>query len=218
MHSKCGRTCEVMVGRPKEIAKEYQGYTTRDAILAAAEKLAGERGASGIKIREIAWLVGIEPASIYKHFKGQGAVLTALIGESLVEEHQLLDLPEELNGEAAIRELNRRTTRYLASKRGIVSLSLDDFAKAHDPTREAFDENEPIIVRGLDIEAELISRHLGLGALGRKKLGQLAIARRSMILVFLSVTWLHGKEVDEERKAEIVEMVSAFMLGLKSQY
>lgn len=87
-----------------------------------------------------------------------------------------------------------------------------------DPTRDAFDENEAIIVCGLDIEAELISRHLGLSKLGRKKLGQIAIARRSMILVFLSITWLNGKEVDEEREAEITDMVSAFLLGLQSQY
>ena len=207
-----------MVGRPKDIAQEYEGFATRDAILAAAEKLAGERGASGLKIREIARLVGIEPASIYKHFKGLGAILTALIGESLAEEHQLLKLPEELGGEAAIRELNRRTTRFLAARKGIVSLSLDDFAKAHDPTRDAFDENEAIIVHGLDLEAELISGHLGLSKLGRKKLGQIAIARRSMILVFLSVTWLNGKEVDEERESEITDMVSAFLLGLQSQY
>ncbi|WP_170416156.1 TetR/AcrR family transcriptional regulator [Ruegeria atlantica] len=207
-----------MVGRPKDIAREYEGFTTRDAILAAAEKLAGERGASGLKIREIARLVGIEPASIYKHFKGLGAILTALIGEALAQEHLLLDLPEGVNGEAAIRELNKRTTRYLAARKGIVSLSLDDFAKAHDPTRDAFDENEAIIVQGLDIEAELISRHLGLGKLGRKRLGQIAIARRSMILVFLSVTCLNGKEVDEQREAEIADMVSAFLLGLQSQY
>ena len=207
-----------MVGRPKDISKEYEGYTTRDAILDAAEKLAGERGASGIKIREIARLVGIEPASIYKHFKGQGAILTALIGEALVEEHLLLELPEELIGEAAIRELNLRTTHYLAAKKGIVSLSLDDFAKAHDPTREAFDDNEAIIVQGLDTEAELLSRHLGLGSLGREKLGKIGIARRSMILVFLSVEWLNGREVDEDKKNEIAEMVSAFLLGLPSQY
>lgn len=206
-----------MVGRPKDISKEYEGFTTRDAILDAAEKLAGQKGASGIKIREVARLVGIEPASIYKHFKGQGAILTALIGDSLAEEHLLLDLPETLKGEAAIRELNRRTTHYLADKKGIVSLSLDDFAKAHDPTREAFDENEAVIVRGLDIESELLSHHLGLGALGREKLGKIAIARRSMILVFLSVEWLNGREVDEHRKAEIAEMVSMFLLGLPSQ-
>ena len=120
-------------------------------------------------------------------------------------------------GEAAVRELNRRSTHHLASRKGIVSLSLNDFAEANSPSRNAFDENEAEIVRGLDIETELLRHHLGLEALDRAKLGQIAIARRSMILVLLSVTWLNGREVDDQRETEIADMASKFLLGLPSQ-
>lgn len=206
-----------MAGRPRKIAKEFEGHTTRDAILIAAEKLCGEQGPSGLKIREIARRVGIEPASIYNHFQGLSGVLSALIKGSILEQCELLKLPEELQGEAAIREICIRTTRYMMERKGIVRLSLNDFAEVHIHDPNAFDENEALIVKYLDIESELISRHLGLGHLGRAKLGQIAIARHSMIMVYLSVTWLNNREVDEAREAEIIELVSALILGLPTQ-
>ena len=206
-----------MAGRPRKISEEFKGYTTRDAILAAAEKLCGEQGTSGLKIREVARRVGIEPASIYNHFNGLDGLLASLISEALAEEHKLLDLPQGLHGSEAIQELNRRTTRFLADRKGIVRLCLNDFAEVHDQNPNAFDDNEALIVRGLDIESDLIGRHVGLQALGRAKLGQIAIARRSMILVYLSVTWLNKREVDAVREREIVDLVSAFVLGLSSQ-
>lgn len=207
-----------MAGRPRQISEEFENLTTRDAILQAAEELAASVGPSGMKIREIARRVGIEPASIYNHFKGLGGVLSTLIHESLAEEYDLLDFPDDLIGEEAIREFNRRSTCYLAARKGIVSLSLNDFAEANSPGRIALDANEEGIVRGIDKEAEMFRKHLGLNAPDRAELGQIAIARRSMILVLLSMTWLNGREVDERREAEVAEIVSKFLLGLRSQY
>lgn len=206
-----------MAGRPRKIANEFKDYSTRDAILVAAEELCGTNGPSGLKLREIARRVGIEPASVYNHFKGLSGILTALIGEALEEEHKLLVPPDGVQGADAIRALCLQSTRYLASRKGIVRLSLNDFAEVHDTNPNAFDDNEATIVAGLDVESELLAKHLGLGALGRRKLGQIAISRRSMILVLLSVTWLNGWEVDDNRISEISDLASAFLLGLPSQ-
>ncbi len=206
-----------MAGRPREIAEQYAGRSTREAILLAAEELAGEVGPTDLKLREIARRVGIEAASIYNHFKGITGLLAELVNESLQEEHKLLALPPGLVGEDAIRELNRRTTSYLSQRKGIVSLSLIDFAEANSKTRTAFDENQSVIVKGLDVEANLIGLHLGLQRLGRAKLGQIAISRRSMILTLMSQTWLNKREVTKAREKEIANLVSAFVLGLPSQ-
>ena len=183
----------------------------------AAEEICGERGPSGLKLREIARRVGIEPASIYNHFSGLGGVLSAVVKQSLVEEAALLNLPKELNGAAAIRELCFRTTTFLAQRKGIVRLALNDLAEVHDENPNAIDENEPQLVRLFDLEAALLAQHLKLGHLKRSKLGEIVVARRSMELTLLSLTWLNGREADEERIWEVSELVTAFMLGLPTQ-
>ncbi len=207
-----------MAGRPRKIAAEFAEYSTRDAILIAAEELCGEQGPSGFKLREIARRVGIEPASIYNHFQGLGGVLSTLINESLAEEEELLTLPSEMRGEAAIRELILRTTRYFSARKGIVRLSLNDFAEVHEQVPNAFDVNEAQIIRILDLESALLADHLGLGKLGRRRLGEIATCHRAMVFTLLSMTWLNRRETDEARVQDIASLVSAFILGLPSQY
>ncbi|MES0880481.1 TetR/AcrR family transcriptional regulator [Roseibium sp. SCP14] len=206
-----------MAGRPRKIAAEYAEYSTREAILIAAEELCGEQGPSGFKLREIARRVGIEPASIYNHFQGLGGILSALIEEALTRETALLDFPEDLQGDAAIRELCLRSTRFFSERKGIVRLTLNDFAEVHDLEPNAFDKNEALIVHMLDLESEVIRRHLDLTGLSRRKLGEIAVSRRSMILSLLALTWLNKRETDAARVAEISDLASAFMLGLPSQ-
>ncbi|KIC11519.1 hypothetical protein RA19_05610 [Leisingera sp. ANG-M1] len=206
-----------MAGKAKRIAEEFAGFSTPEAILIAAEKLCGEEGPSGLKLRGIARRVGIEPASAYNHYKGLPGILAALIRNALTAETALLKLPEDLQGDGAVEELCLRTTRFFAERPGIVRLSLNDFAEVHHQTPNAFDENQALIVQMLDLEAEFHRRHLGLGHLSRKRLGEIATSRRSMILALLSLTWLNQKEVDEARVQEIAGLAAAFMKGLPAQ-
>ena len=127
-------------------------------------------------------------------------------------------MPPELLGADAIREFCRRTVSYFAERPGMVRLSLNDLAEVHHESPNAFDENEDIIVRSIDREAKLFGQHLGLEELGRKKLGEIAVSHRSIVLVLLSLTWLNQRDADAARVDEITDLASTFLLGLSKQF
>ncbi|MFN7952661.1 MAG: TetR/AcrR family transcriptional regulator [bacterium] len=66
-------------GRPKG----GNGAQTRDQILDAAEHLYAERGFAGTAIRDIARLVGLNPASLYAHFPGKDSIYAAVLTRGL---------------------------------------------------------------------------------------------------------------------------------------
>ena len=206
-----------MVGKPRRISERYAAYSTPEAILLAAEELCGEQGVAGLKLREIARRVGIEPASVYNHFRGLDGVLAGVVERSLEAQIALLDLPEELQGEAAIREMCLRSARYFTARKGVARLMLLDMAEVPNIKKGAFDVNEAGIVEMLDREAALLRRHLGLGHLGRPRLGQIATARAFMTISLLAQRWLNDWETGDTEAISIAELVSAFMLGLPGQ-
>lgn len=55
---------------------------TRRAIVAAALKLLGDRGFSGLSLREVTREAGIVPAAFYRHFESMEALGLVLIDES----------------------------------------------------------------------------------------------------------------------------------------
>ena len=52
---------------------------TREAILAAASALYGNRGYDGVSMRDVAAAVAIQPASLYHHFKDKDALILAAL-------------------------------------------------------------------------------------------------------------------------------------------
>lgn len=66
-------------GRPKGVS----GAQTRDQILDAAERLYAEKGFAGTAIRDIARVVGLNPASLYAHFPGKDSIYAAVLNRGL---------------------------------------------------------------------------------------------------------------------------------------
>ena len=203
-----------MVGKPQGIAKEFLGFSTKKAILEAAERLCGEVGPSKLKIREIARRVGIKPASIYNHYSGLDGVLTAVIRRSLEQEILVLEQLQGQPSELKVRLLCLQMTEFYADRTGVVRLSLADFADVHIKEPNAFDHNKALIIRRIDLEAEILTQSLNLTHLSRKKLGEIVTSRRFMTMALLSLTWLNAQETDEARINEIAELAAAFVLGL----
>ncbi len=63
-------------------SREERKEATRRAIIAAALKLLGETGFSGLSLREVTREAGIVPAAFYRHFESMEALGLVLIDES----------------------------------------------------------------------------------------------------------------------------------------
>lgn len=179
----------------------------------AAEDLVARNGPGGLKMSDIATEVGIEAASIYNHYKGIGGVLNSLIARSLEEQIILRDVPANLDAEAAIREYFLRSTRYFATRVGIARLTINDFAEVHQNSPNAFDNNEETIVKLIDGEAKILSRHSGFAQLNRSKLGEISISGQAMILMLLGITWINGRETDQHRIQEVATFTADMILA-----
>lgn len=88
---------------------------TRGLILAAALKLFAERGFAGASIRELADVVGIQPASLYAHYPSKEHMLAALC--RIGQEEQLRRIRRAL--QSCGEEPRDQVTAYV---RGHVSL------------------------------------------------------------------------------------------------
>lgn len=101
--------------KPPESAKKRGRPSRRSEIVAAAERLVRERGASAVTTRAIAQSVPCSEGAIYVHFEDRVDLLLAVLEESLPEmlvplrelkERVGLDTPEE-NLTAAVEGLRR---------------------------------------------------------------------------------------------------------------
>lgn len=62
--------------------REARKEETRRALIAAALKLLGDRGFSGLSLREVTREAGVVPAAFYRHFDSMDALGLVLIDES----------------------------------------------------------------------------------------------------------------------------------------
>ena len=62
--------------------REERKEETRRALIAAALKLLGDRGFSGLSLREVTREAGVVPAAFYRHFDSMDALGLVLIDES----------------------------------------------------------------------------------------------------------------------------------------
>jgi hypothetical protein len=80
--------------------------------------------------------------------------------------------------------------------------------------KNAFEENEEVLIRLYDQEIAFLTEHLGLCDLTWQRLGQVALSRLSMTIVLSAQRWISGQDPTREQVAEIADLVTAFMLGV----
>ena len=76
------------------------GVASRDAILDAAAKIAGDRGYDGTSFKLVSELSGLPASSIYWHFKSKDDLLAAVIDRSFKAWSAALDQAEPAPADA----------------------------------------------------------------------------------------------------------------------
>ncbi|MGO4548160.1 TetR/AcrR family transcriptional regulator [Paenibacillus sp. 2TAB23] len=132
---------------------------TKQAILAAAEKLFSERGYATVTIRQIAEEAGCSHTTIYIYFQDKEALLYALSTQPLELLKTSLDMLSDdafLSSDEKLRRLNEQLIRFCLDNRSMYSI----FFEANSAR---VDESEPelAINRMRQHVFHIISRLLG---------------------------------------------------------
>jgi len=105
-------------------------------IVAAAARLFWERGYSQVGMADIAGAVGIGASALYRHFRGKGDLLAAVLTESLTELERVLaestDLARQLRGTAGVVLAHREYAALWERAPGqLPARELDELAARH---------------------------------------------------------------------------------------
>ncbi|HWN34470.1 MAG TPA: TetR/AcrR family transcriptional regulator [Pseudonocardia sp.] len=105
-------------------------------IVAAAARLFWERGYSQVGMADIAGAVGIGASALYRHFRGKGDLLAAVLTESLTELERVLaestDLAGQLRGTAGVVLAHREYAALWERAPGqLPARELDELAARH---------------------------------------------------------------------------------------
>jgi TetR/AcrR family acrAB operon transcriptional repressor len=120
---------------------------TREAILAAAERLFGERGVTDVSLDEVAEAAGFTRGAVHWHFQNKPGLLMALLdrmGRPLSQLAGQLEIDRALD---PLEELVAVTTRALGElqldpRRQRLATYLMNFAAVHAPERQrSFDRD-----------------------------------------------------------------------------
>ncbi len=200
-----------MAGKPKKISEDYAQFSTRDAILDVAERLCGELGVSGVKLREIARQVGIEPASVYSHFAGLDDVLFHVAKGALDGLQNTYDGLDKLSSEEAVHRANLEMIRFLASNQGVARLFMNDFAAAQ--RLPAFSNNTDRIESWIGKDVEMMRSKFDLSADCTSKLRDLFLGKLGMVGNLLASRWCFGRDVTEEDCQSFAQMATTLVVS-----
>jgi AcrR family transcriptional regulator len=94
------------------VAQRSTGADTRERILEVAEELISLHGMEGLRLKDVAARVGIQPPSIFAHFEGREAIGDAVAQRVLEQLASVLE--QALEGEADPEKALRRGVRAIA--------------------------------------------------------------------------------------------------------
>jgi AcrR family transcriptional regulator len=106
--------------------------STRDRIVDVAEEIISRHGMEGLRLKDVAERVGIQPPSVFTHFEGREAIGDAVAHRVLEQIAGVLDaaLDEGGNEEARLRRGTRAVTAHLYDHPGHVRMILRDLARS----------------------------------------------------------------------------------------
>jgi len=200
-----------MAGKPRKISEDYAQFSTRDAILDAAERLCGELGVSGVKLREIARQVGIEPASVYSHFSGLDDVLFHVAKGAFDDLQNMYEGLDQKSAEDAVHQVNLELIRFLASNQGVARLFMNDFAAAQ--RLPAFSNNADRIESWTNRDVEMMRSKFELNADTDGALEDLFLGKLGLVGNLLASRWCFGNDVSEKDCQSFARMASTLVVS-----
>lgn len=117
-----------MASRDKRKKKLRAKQSTRELIILEAERLIADKGVDGLRLSEIADLVGIQRPSIYTHFSGRSGVLTQVISRAITDMSSDFQIDEDHEPLDNIRKGARALTLRLVAHPAHVRILLLDFS------------------------------------------------------------------------------------------
>ena len=116
-----------MAAKDKRKKQLETKISTRELIITEAERLIAIKGVDGLRLAEIADLVGIQRPSIYSHFPSRSALLARIIARAVMDLKDDFVVDEGLDPLENLRNGARMLTRRMASHPAHVRIVLLDF-------------------------------------------------------------------------------------------
>lgn len=128
--------------------------STRDRILAVAEEIISRHGMAGLRLKDVAERVGIQPPSVFTHFDGREAIGDAVARRVLEQIATVLEQALDAGGstEARLRRSVRAVAGHLHDHPGHARLILRDWARTR-PGPELSLSQPPLDRIGARVEA-----------------------------------------------------------------
>jgi len=106
--------------------------STRDRIVDVAEEIISRHGMEGLRLKDVAERVGIQPPSVFTHFEGREAIGDAVAHRVLAQIAAVLDaaLDERGDEEARLRRGARAVAAHLFDHPGHTRMILRDLARS----------------------------------------------------------------------------------------
>jgi AcrR family transcriptional regulator len=113
------------------VAQRSIGGDTRERILEVAEELISLHGMEGLRLKDVAERVGIQPPSIFAHFEGRDAIADAVAQRVLEQIAEVLEraLANEPDPEKALRRGVRAIAGHLMEHPAHARLMLRDLMR-----------------------------------------------------------------------------------------
>jgi AcrR family transcriptional regulator len=133
---------------------------TRDRILDVAEEIISRHGMAGLRLKDVAERVGIQPPSVFTHFEGREAIGDAVAHRVLDRIAHVIEAAFEEGGgpEAQLRRGARAAAGHLFDHPGHTRMLLRDLARTSNDQELALDSP------AVDRIGERVDRLLSEGA------------------------------------------------------
>ena len=147
-----------MLGGPNRSRLSERREATRREILDAAWALAGEVGLANLTLRDLAGRVGMQPPSLYSHFKSKNAIYDAMFGQAWAdyESHalaELEDLPD--HPRTAIKKVARTWFDYAVADLARHQLMNQRTIPGFEPSPESYAPAVRVLDKGVATLREL---------------------------------------------------------------